>query len=185
MRSWTRTSLSFLGKNLIWQFLGKNLEWVSWARTSIEVNTSMRFLGKDLNEVLFQFFCKGNTCGIPRRNQLLHQKSSKSNVDSNVSPEASWPGRRQQLYYPPLKELKIIYVWKHHWKDESHTLNKSDTYHYNPVKQSPTTTPKPRGTNADMSLLLARKQACLTGTRTNERRSDRDEWLYKWWYIII
>ena len=46
--------MSFLGKNLIWQFLGKNLNeflgqephGVSWA------STSLSFLGKDLNEIL-------------------------------------------------------------------------------------------------------------------------------------
>ena len=62
MRSWTRTSMSFLGKILIWQFLGKNLDeflgqepqlrwipqWVSWARIS------MRFCSN--------FFVRVSTC---------------------------------------------------------------------------------------------------------------------------
>ena len=72
--------------------------------------------------------------------------------------ELTWPSTTN---YSSLKETRTIYVWKHQSKRWKSHLDKSDTYHTNPVNQSPSTTPEPRGTNAEVSLLLARNRACL------------------------
>ena len=69
--------------------------------------------------------------------------------------------------YSHLKELKIIYAQKHHWNMKV-TPRHIRHISLQSRETNPLTTSKPKGTNADMSLLLARKQACLTGTwRTN------------------
>ena len=95
----------------------------------------------------------------------------------NLRPQTSTPTparKRAGLAvdnYSPLKELKIIYVWKHHWKNESHTSTNPThliTIPWNKPADHIKTERHERG-----HVVTAGSEASLLNWHLNERTPER------------